>query len=448
MCVKLTGDGTKIGKHLHVVNFGFTLLDEGDKAYSPAGNHCLAIFKEPESYQSLKNCLKDIISEVNALSTIKVNGVTFEIVYYLGGDWKFLAIATGIDSASSTFACIWCKCPALDRHSSTQRWSMLDPNQGARTIEENIALAGSRSKQRYNVSNVPLFTNIPLTRVVVDNLHMFLRVADTLIDLLIHDLRQLDNVNRSMKVQNLEGLTHISTFQCIVQSMGIPGYTFWIGRESKKLKWRTLTGPEKLILFRNINIPEMFPEVENGAAIQSLWKELLDINQLLSTRPEDVTPYTSCEFETRSKAFVDQFVEIYPAKFVTPYMHCMMMHVSEFMTLHGAIIPFTQQGLEKYNDLMTKDYFRSTSHRGEQCLKQILQKQNRVEHLENMGAKRCKRHEVTCSNCKVQGHNKWTCQASCAHCGEKPFQSHLVTVGFKKLPRCQSENAESYSVPY
>ena len=93
----------------------------------------------------------------------------------------------------------------------------------------------------------------------------------------------------------------------------------------------------------------MFPEVENGAAIQSLWKELLDINQLLSTRPEDVTPYTSWEFETRSKAFVEQFVEIYPAKFVTPYMHCMMMYVSEFMTLHGAIIPFTQQGLEKYN---------------------------------------------------------------------------------------------------
>ena len=35
--VKLTGDGTNIGKRLHVVNFGFTLLDEGDKAYSAAG---------------------------------------------------------------------------------------------------------------------------------------------------------------------------------------------------------------------------------------------------------------------------------------------------------------------------------------------------------------------------------------------------------------------------
>lgn len=211
--------------------------------------------------QSLKNCLKDIISEVNALLTVMVNGVTFEIVYYLGGDWKFLAIATGIDSASSTFACTWCKCPALDCHSSTHQWSMLDPIHGARTVEENIALAGSRSKQKY-ICNVPLFTNIPLTHVVVDNLHMFLRVADTLIDLVIHDFRQLDNVNKSMKVQNLEGLTHLSTFQHIVQTMGIPGYTFWIGRESKKLKWRTLTGPKKLILFHNISIPEIFPEVE------------------------------------------------------------------------------------------------------------------------------------------------------------------------------------------
>ena len=35
--MKLTGDGTNIGKHLHVVNFGFILLDEGEQAYSAAG---------------------------------------------------------------------------------------------------------------------------------------------------------------------------------------------------------------------------------------------------------------------------------------------------------------------------------------------------------------------------------------------------------------------------
>ena len=65
--VKLTGDGTNIGKH--VVNFAFTLLDEGDHAYTSAGNHCIAIFKEVNSYDL---CLQDIIYDVEKLKTITV----------------------------------------------------------------------------------------------------------------------------------------------------------------------------------------------------------------------------------------------------------------------------------------------------------------------------------------------------------------------------------------
>ena len=59
--VKLSGDGTKIGKRLHVVAFTFTLLEE-DQAGSAAGNHTLAVFKQPESYDSLKLALADIIA--------------------------------------------------------------------------------------------------------------------------------------------------------------------------------------------------------------------------------------------------------------------------------------------------------------------------------------------------------------------------------------------------
>ena len=106
--IKLTGDGTNIGKHLHVVNFAFIILDEGNKAHSASGNHCIAIFKEPESYSAMKLCLQDIVADVNALSMIIVREQAFETEYYLGGDWKFLAMKAGIDSASSTSACIWC----------------------------------------------------------------------------------------------------------------------------------------------------------------------------------------------------------------------------------------------------------------------------------------------------------------------------------------------------
>ena len=51
-------------------------------------------------------------------------------------------------------------------------------------------------------------------------------------------------------------------------------------------------------------------------------------------------------FESQLKSFVDSFIYLYPAKHITPYMHCMMYHVAEFMVLDGSILPFTQQGQE------------------------------------------------------------------------------------------------------
>ena len=104
-------------------------------------------------------------------SMIIVCEQAFEIEYYLGGDWKFLAMITGIDSASSTYACIWCKCPALNRYDTTQKWSIDDITLGACTIEENKRITQSRSK-RFNVTNEPIFQTFPLTQVVMDNLHV------------------------------------------------------------------------------------------------------------------------------------------------------------------------------------------------------------------------------------------------------------------------------------
>ena len=46
--VKVSGDGTFVGKRLQVVNFTFTILDEGKRAHSSDGNYCLAIFLQKE----------------------------------------------------------------------------------------------------------------------------------------------------------------------------------------------------------------------------------------------------------------------------------------------------------------------------------------------------------------------------------------------------------------
>lgn len=110
-------------------------------------------------------------------------------------------------------------------------WSLIDEEHGARTTEETTQIAGSRSK-RYN------FPHDSTNQRVVDNLHMFLRVGDTLIDMLISTLQILDRINQSLYVRSLTGLTHLATFENTVRELGICGYSFWIGRQSKKLKWR------------------------------------------------------------------------------------------------------------------------------------------------------------------------------------------------------------------
>ena len=220
--VKLSGDGTNIGKRLHVINFTFTLLDEGSGT-SSSGNHILAVFKAPESYESLKLALEDIRKEVEDLHSIEVDGVSYEIEFFLGGDWKFLALVTGIDSACSTYSCIWCKCRADERHDPDKEWSIQHLTMGARTIDENVLLSKRpRSHKRFNVSNAPLFPTIPLTNVVIDNLHLFLRVSDVLLDLLLVELRRQDAIEKVKKFTgkfDIAKYKHIHGFENFVSGL-------------------------------------------------------------------------------------------------------------------------------------------------------------------------------------------------------------------------------------
>ena len=63
-------------------------------------------------------------------------------------------------------------------------------------------------------------------------------------------------------------------------------------------------------------------------------------------------------------------------------MHVLVAHLPKLMKDHGNIWMFSQQGLEKFNDDITKDYFKSTNHKsGEDSLRQILFKLNRLEYL-------------------------------------------------------------------
>ena len=111
--IKLTGDGTKIARGLSVVNVAFTIIEDDAKAHSVAGNHTIAIMKVSETYDELVQGLEDICEEARDLQVITIGQKVYRIIFFLGGDWKFLTTVNGIESANAEYAYIWCKCPSV-----------------------------------------------------------------------------------------------------------------------------------------------------------------------------------------------------------------------------------------------------------------------------------------------------------------------------------------------
>ena len=103
------------------------------------------------------------------------------------------------------------------------------------------------------------------------------------------------------------------------------------------------------------------------------------------------------------KMLTEEFLFLYQASDVTPYIPAFRVHVSELLELYKNISLFNQQDLEIYNDQASKDYFRSTNHRGIDSRKQFVLKKTRIHHLEAQGAQRVK-NSYLCSNCSCRGH--------------------------------------------
>jgi hypothetical protein len=82
-----------------------------------------------------------------------------------------------------------------------------------------------------------------------------------------------------------------------------------------------------------------------------IWTEFHRLNSQLSS--DSFTSVEISVFEENVKSWRSKFLAVYQSKNVTPYMHAFVAHVPEFLGIHGAIVPYTQQGLEKLNDSLT-----------------------------------------------------------------------------------------------
>ena len=88
---------------------------------SAKGNRTIAVVNGTEDFDTLKNSFGSIFTEINTLIAqgyLEIDGKHVETEIFLGGDYKFILMILGLKSATSNYACSWCKI-----HKS-ERWNM------------------------------------------------------------------------------------------------------------------------------------------------------------------------------------------------------------------------------------------------------------------------------------------------------------------------------------
>ena len=268
---------------------------------------------------------------------------------------------------------------------------------------------------------------------------MFLRISDNLIELLIRELHRKDAIDKLSTFSNgfcRNRYRHMAGYEKLLKEIGI-SFEWKINKDTKKLEYRDLTGPEKLLLFQHINFHSIISECHNTDKLQALWSSFMDI--IGDLKLDYTTDDAISSLEDKIKKWFQKFLDLYQAKDVTPYMHALHAHMPESLKLYQNLAYYTQQGMENYNDTVSKDYFRSSNHTGVSALKQLFLKKQRIQLLEAAGVERVK-ESYNCGHCSTSGHTIKTCTAKCSKCDAPTFCAHLVKIDGKWKPRCELIN--------
>lgn len=408
--LKLTADGTKCGKRLHLVTFGYQIiLNSHEQRFL----ELLMLLKCPEKYGPLKEALCEQNSEMKEMKSIQIGDKLFDLKFYQGADLKMINVSRGIDACNCNYFCPWCLCPKAKRADFSLFWSMINPEGSPRSLQEmsNLAALSSagQKKQGKNQSNEPIFNFVETCDVVPDTLHCFLRLSDLLIDKLLAELRRLDNISESVGAYDRENMNLTAKFEDFVRSLNIE-FSFFIDPNSKRkgLNFTSLPSNQRMRIFENINVNDYLdPSNPKTDQINFLFHELLDLyhlmNQTLSESDID-------RFETRAQKWVKVFAhDVFLCDDVTPYCHILYYHLAEAMRLHGNIGIFSQQSWELLNNIVTKNYFQGTNKWGLAAFDQIVKRQERIMKLSPINHVKSLKRKYQCNFCRGMKHNFLTC---------------------------------------
>ena len=150
-----------------------------------------------------------------------------------------------------------------------------------------------------------------MDHVIIDTLHLFLRISDNLFKLPIRELKRqdaIDKVKRFPTGFNREKYKHMAGYEHFLRQTGI-SFEWRVESNTKKLEYRDLTGPEKLHVIQNINIQALLPNFEDHKKLEKLWNDFMEIIEDLKLDFPTDEPIAS--LTAKIKSWFQQFLSLY-----------------------------------------------------------------------------------------------------------------------------------------
>eukprot|EP00732_Lithocolla_globosa_P000895 Lithocolla_globosa_v1_NODE_352_length_4352_cov_9.852222.p1 type:complete len:929 gc:universal NODE_352_length_4352_cov_9.852222:1022-3808(+) len=419
LVLRVAGDGRLTGKHIHHCMLVFSILKPGQETQSYKDQHTLNLTVGTEQYDKLAVCLKPSVAD---LDDLRRNGVwrhnetwyhkrdappqakKIEVEIYFVSDWKFMAIALGINAANSFWFCLWCNCPKNQRDKLTKKWDRCND------MDTLIAWYESNNDTEKPVAGskrVPIMTCVEFDHIHLDVLHAFLRVGDLLVNAFLDKVISQADVARCTKCacktrnnKKCSCLCHKNVFTDISLAMKERSVTlnFWENKQ-KQLTWSPLMG-NGLHSILGKEPGDCFPfedylfNKKDAIELSTLCEEFHHGLWPLLNQSEPYTLSSIKKYEKTAKNFVSKVKKASMLGNITPYLHALQHDVPDMMhQCKKSNITLKQMScspVELKNLMQVMKYFRKTTKDGgrreftKSSVEQILMAENRhIYHMLN-----------------------------------------------------------------
>ena len=334
------------------------------------------------------------------------------IIQKFGADMKFIEECYGLQCANASYGCIYCEVDL------SKPWENGDEKLKF-PINRTLSRADAIVKNDLNKKKIskhdkkgylykPLL-HIEFKMIVIDTLHLFLRISDKLLITLIQIINENDD---DSSCKNFEKRKNLKKFMDILENeVKITKPYYFSDLELEKIKLRSFNGTEREKIFNyfsnTFSLEQLFPSINRmkkfNLVFIGFWalfckiknyknplskENFLQISMDANMSEIDVSNLSKLNEFDLGKLDIELRAWLYSYmpfshtldSTLSPYLHIFVYHSKELLELHGNINLYNTQGLEKLNSTQTSTYFRSTNKKtcgSSTYIKQLVDNKNR-----------------------------------------------------------------------